>query len=545
MTGGVEMGRTLKIRTKLLFGFGSLIILSVVMAIMAYVAVSVLSVNIDDLSKRRVPQTVWLGNVSEALTANTVALQKAALAEDKESMEKALSEMGEIRKTINENLDKLKPSLTTERGKELYQTILDKRKPVAETRDQMVKFLREGKKKEALQLFRQLDPLQRAYAKAVDDLEALVQEITKASSEKAESNAGTSRIIIIVLSLIAMVISIIVGLWIISSITKPLNEAVETATRIAAGDLTLLISGSGDNETGRLLAAMQIMVQKLKAVIGDIKQASASLASGSEQLSASSEEITRTMSDQSGRSTQISAAAEEMSQTVIDIAKNASNIAESSAQTAAVARKGAEVVNKSVVESKAIAETVSTSTGVMQSLGDKSKQIGEIVAVIKDIADQTNLLALNAAIEAARAGEQGRGFAVVADEVRKLAERTGKATSEISQMIGSIQGEVDNAVNSMSLTNEKVNVGLKHSMEAGEELDSIVRSVELLQNMVQQIATATEEMSTTSETISSDIQLVASGAKEISGGSDQIAQSSSELARLAGQLKNVVDQFKL
>jgi methyl-accepting chemotaxis protein len=181
----------------------------------------------------------------------------------------------------------------------------------------------------------------------------------------------------------------------------------------------------------------------------------------------------------------------------------------------------------------------------MQSLGEKSKQIGAIVAVINDIADQTNLLALNAAIEAARAGEQGRGFAVVADEVRKLAERTAKATSEITQMIGSIQDEVDKAVYAMNHTNEKVNVGLQYSVEAGEQLKAIVQSVTSLQSMVQHIASATEEMSTTSEAISGDIQAVAGGAKEISGGSDQIAHSSSELARLAGQLKNIADQFKV
>ncbi len=181
----------------------------------------------------------------------------------------------------------------------------------------------------------------------------------------------------------------------------------------------------------------------------------------------------------------------------------------------------------------------------MQTLGEKSTQIGEIVAVINDIADQTNLLALNAAIEAARAGEQGRGFAVVADEVRKLAERTAKATAEISQMIGAIQGEVDNAVHAMNQTNKQVDVGLRYSVEAGEQLESIVSSVSTLQSMIQQIASATEEMSSTSEAISGDIQAVAGGAREISGGAEDIAHASSELAHLSAQLKSIVDRFKV
>jgi methyl-accepting chemotaxis protein len=251
------------------------------------------------------------------------------------------------------------------------------------------------------------------------------------------------------------------------------------------------------------------------------------------------------MSSQSARASQIATATEEMSQTVIDIAKNSANIASAATDTASIADQGANVVNKSVNESKAISATVDNSVRVMQTLGDRSKQIGEIIAVINDIADQTNLLALNAAIEAARAGEQGRGFAVVADEVRKLAERTAKATSEIGGMIGSIQGDVGQAVQAMDATSKKVEVGLEYSMNAGEQLATIVSSVTSLQGMVQQIATATEEMSTTSEAISGDIQEIANGSREISSGADQIAQSSTELARLAGALKGIVEQFKV
>ncbi len=174
----------------------------------------------------------------------------------------------------------------------------------------------------------------------------------------------------------------------------------------------------------------------------------------------------------------------------------------------------------------------------------RQKNIGEIVSVIKDIADQTNLLALNAAIEAARAGEQGRGFAVVADEVRKLAERTSKATSEIGSMIGAIQDEVQKAVASMNEGTKRVEIGVEYSSNAGEALKNIVRSVDNLQSMVQQIASATEEMSTVSEQISSDIETIANVSKETSAGSEQIAQSSSDLARLASKLSDLVRQFR-
>ncbi len=539
------MKKDLKIRTKLIIGFGVLIVLAIGLALTAYSSISVLKGDILEMGNKRIPQVVILGDLTENILTATTHLQKAFIAENKDDMQRSIEEMLGTRKSINDNFDKLKDLVQSEKGKSLYQAMLDARKPTAVTRDQVVKLLKEGNKKEAIQMLAKLEPLQAAYVKSVNDMNSFVRETTKSTNDAAESNARTSKIVIIILGVTALLLSISVTFWIIRSITKPLNDAVQIATKIATGDLTVTIEETGESETGLLLSAMKTMVDKLKGVVGDIKQAAASVASGSEQLSASSEEITRTMTDQSNRSAQIATATEEMSQTVIDIAKNAAEIAQSSSSTAGIATKGAEVVNKSVAESKNIVKTVSTSALVMQSLGEKSKQIGEIIAVINDIADQTNLLALNAAIEAARAGEQGRGFAVVADEVRKLAERTAKATSEISQMIGSIQGEVGKAVEAMNHTNENVNVGLKFSIEAGDQLNAIVQSVTSLQGMVQQIASATEQMSTTSEAISGDIQAVAGGAKEISGGSDQIAQSSSELARLAGHMKNIVEQFKV
>jgi methyl-accepting chemotaxis protein len=539
------MANDTKIRTKLFIGFGVVIVLAVAISVTAFFSIAQLGSNIDEIGNRRINQSDMAGDLTEQALVSMSQLQKAFIAQDSEGLNKALAGVQAAANSVTEILDKLKASLTTDKGRALHQAIVDSRASNTAMRAGIIKALQAGDRQEATRLLVEFEPLQAAYMKSIDDMNNYVKELAKKTTDSSEADVRIVRIIIVVLGLSSVLLAVLIAMSIIRGITKPLNEAVETANKIAAGDLTVRIEDTGSSETGQLLMAMKLMIDKLKNMIGEIKQASASVASGSEQLSASSEEITRTMNDQSNRSSQIATAAEEMSQTVIDIAKNASTIAQSSSDTAAIAKKGAEVVDKSVTESKTIVETVSVSTQVMQSLGEKSKQIGEIVDVINDIADQTNLLALNAAIEAARAGEQGRGFAVVADEVRKLAERTAKATAEISQMIGSIQGEVGSAVEAMNQTNEKVNSGLEYSVEAGRQLQTIVQSVVSLQNLVQQIATATEEMSTTSESISGDIQAVAGGAREISGGSDQIAQSSSELARLAGQLKTIVDQFRV
>jgi len=377
----------------------------------------------------------------------------------------------------------------------------------------------------------------------IDDIDSIIKK-----EEEKQSSALKKEIAILIISaLLAALLAVVTAMMTFKKTLAQLggepDDLANIAGRIADGDLT--ISFDTTKKATGVYEQMQRMAEKLKGMVGEIKTASASVASGSEQLSASAEEIGRTMNEQSNRSTQIATSAEEMSQTVVDIAKNAADIATSASDTAGIANQGAQVVEKSVTETRAIADTVTASTSVMKTLGERSQAIGEIVAVINDIADQTNLLALNAAIEAARAGEQGRGFAVVADEVRKLAERTAKATAEISDMIRSIQSEVDVAVRSMESTNEKVEVGLKYSIEAGDQLGSIVQSVTGLQTMVQQIASATEEMSATSEMISGDIQGVANGAREISHGSEQISQASSELARLSGQLKVIVDHFKV
>jgi methyl-accepting chemotaxis protein len=359
--------------------------------------------------------------------------------------------------------------------------------------------------------------------------------------------AGFNRIMLI---LVGIAIALIAGvtLFIFSFIKKvmnPLVNMVDTANKLADGDLTFSVTVDRHDEIGQLLGALSNMVDKWRHVVNDVKSASDNIASAGHQLSASAEQMSRGSSEQAGRASQVATATEEMSQTVVDIARNASSIASSSAETLKLAREGETIVHKSVHEVKEIAQTVDESATFVRSLGERSKHIGEIVNVINDIADQTNLLALNAAIEAARAGEQGRGFAVVADEVRKLAERTAQATSEISDMIKAIKDEVFRAVDSMENASSKVNAGVELSSQAGDALEVIVRHADELQVMVQQIASATEEMSATAEEVSKDIEQIALVSKESSSSSEQTAQAALELSSLSTNLQRSVGEFKL
>ena len=325
----------------------------------------------------------------------------------------------------------------------------------------------------------------------------------------------------------------------------PIAEGVSVARKLAAGDLNVRIEVKSKDESGMLLDAMKTMIERWRGIISEVKSAADTIADAGHQLSTSSEQVSKSSGEQARRSTQIATSSEEMSQTVNDIAKNANDIARSATEASKGAKGGQEIVDRAIEEVKAISGSVNRSAEFIRSLGESSAQIGEIVNVINDIADQTNLLALNAAIEAARAGEQGRGFAVVADEVRKLAERTAGATSEISSMITTIRDGVGKAVESMDSVIENVSTGVDLSTQAGASLKGIVGGVEQLQLMVQQIASATDEMTATSDEMSRDIEQIASLSRDASTGSEQTVRASAELTRLSADLQSVAGGFKL
>ena len=390
----------------------------------------------------------------------------------------------------------------------------------------------------------------KTYFSAYDPLKNKQGEIIGAIAvalPKSDYFATFNRIILVI-GIIAVCLIVAINFLLfgfIRKIMKPLTQLMPVANRLAEGDLSIRIETQRNDEIGKLLSAMKNMVEKWRDVVSNVKQASDNVASAGQQLNVDAGQMSTLSTEQEKRSSQVATAAEEMSQTIMDIAQNVNNIAGAAQETLAVAKDGEGIVNKSVTEVREIAKTVDTSSEFVRSLGDRSRHIGEIIDVIGDIADQTNLLALNAAIEAARAGEQGRGFAVVADEVRKLAERTANATSEISIMIKTIQEEVFKAVDSMENASGKVNTGVELSAQAGEALKNIVTKADELQLMVQQIASATEEMSTTSEEITKDIGQIAATSRETSESSKHTTEAAAELSRLSINMQKTISEFRL
>lgn len=326
----------------------------------------------------------------------------------------------------------------------------------------------------------------------------------------------------------------------------PLQIFTEKFDKMSKGDLTTDFSFcSADNEMGHMCSTATKTVDEIKEVIENVSAATSRVAASSEELSQTTVEVNKGAQDELSQIEQVASATAEMSQTIIDVAKNASSAADATKQSSGIASKGKEVVERAVSAMLGIADTVKESANTIDELGRSSQEIGEIISVINDIADQTNLLALNAAIEAARAGEQGRGFAVVADEVRRLAERTGKATKEIADKITSIQQMAERSVDAMRKGSEEVAGGVKLAQEASGSLNEIVDASRNAMDMVQLIATATEEQSAAAEEITHNIENVSSIVNRTSTAIGQIEQASQDLARVSSELQKLVAWFKI
>jgi methyl-accepting chemotaxis protein len=325
----------------------------------------------------------------------------------------------------------------------------------------------------------------------------------------------------------------------------PLQELARQARMVAEGDLTVDVIQESQDEVGQLALSFKVMVENLRKAIGKAMEASSAVADASSEISSSTEEMAAGTQEQTNQAGEVSSAVAEMTKTIVENSKNAVRTVETAKQAKAAAEQGGKAVEETVAGMNRIAAVVNHSSETVKALGKSSDQIGEIIGVIDDIADQTNLLALNAAIEAARAGEQGRGFAVVADEVRKLAERTTKATKEIASMIKAIQNDTIGAVTSMNEGTKQVDEGIKLAERAGLSLKEIVDASQTVTEMIEQIAAASELHVNRSEAIEGNFKMISRCTQETADSVARIAETASNLNGLSEQLQTITRKFKI
>lgn len=398
------------------------------------------------------------------------------------------------------------------------------------------------------------------YKKTFKDIESVhIREMVSLSERlskilMAESRGMFQSLFIFVIAagiLAALIIGLIMHLGNKHTL-KPLLSLSQMMEGYGKGDLTgrldskiRILGKEIRDEIVVLIENINEMGERMSEIIKKIRHTSDSLASASTQFLATFEEIGRGLGNQADQATQVSTAMEELTATVSEVSKHTQDASMGSQDAKNVAEKGEGVVRQTIDRIQGIEMSVADLGSVVEELGNQSSQIGRIVGVIDDIADQTNLLALNAAIEAARAGEHGRGFAVVADEVRKLAEKTQHATREIGTMILGIQEGTDRAVSSMQEGKVKVVEGVGAAQEAGESLRSIKTSVENVNNMITQIATATEQENSATEEVNQNMARIVEVIKETSSGVKEMTSAVEDLSGLAQDLKGLVERFKV
>ncbi len=387
-----------------------------------------------------------------------------------------------------------------------------------------------------------------AYSVVNQDFYALFHLEDKLSQMQYASAGATYKIALGVMALIlavAVVLSVIVSAFMKSLILSPINKTVEVIEKVAEGDLTKRIAVSSSDEIGEMAVHFNEFADKLKEAIAHVAASSNDVAAAANTLEDATEQMASGVKEAALQVDTVAAASEEMSKTSSEIAQNCVAAVKSAEAAGASVNTGETIIKETIAVMNRINNRVKESAEIIRSLGARSDQIGEIVGLINDVADQTNLLALNAAIEAARAGEHGRGFAVVADEVRKLAERTGNATREITETIRAMQVETKKAVSSMEEGVTEVGVGTTEAAKSGEALKEILLQIGKVTGEINQIAVASEEETATTNEIASSIQQISAVMQGTAQKIQENSSASSQLAGLSKGLQTLVGQFRI
>lgn len=537
--------RKVGIRSRLLAGFALITFLVLLQGFFALSSMSSMRQVADTIEKDVIPSLDTLSSLNLNMMRIRVFTLRLMASENAKAETDTLTRLDKVKEDVARYQREYEALISTEQERQVYNKFLQAKANYENGQQKVISFLLDADKSGALSQLDQLNNYSNEMTQELVNLAQLNKTISMEISEESFATYQSSQWLVIAAIVAALIISISVALLLTTSITAPITEALLLAETVAKGDLTQSIEVSGQDETSRLLSALALMQQNLRDALLHISNSSTQLASAAEELNSVTEDASRGLQRQNDEIQQAATAITEMSSAVDEVAHTATSTSEASVESAKAAFEGRQQVENTVNSIHRMNKEVAATSELVQKLATQSQQIGTVLDVIRAIAEQTNLLALNAAIEAARAGEAGRGFAVVADEVRALAHRTQLSTREIEIIVTQIRTETSNAVEAMQQSSLTAEEALKVSTAAGLALAIITDQINKINDSNLVIASAAEEQAKVAREVDRNIVNISDLATQSAAGANQTSASAHELSRLAIDLNELVTRFKL
>ncbi len=497
-------------------------------------------------------ETNWMAGIREVgkLQMGVLRLRlesiRITVTADEQQRQTRIASLSGYRGALQNTISKYEPLVTGPAERELYQAVAGDVQQYFKLLDELEPLLRTGDNAAAIALINtRISPMTNTMQEKLNKLADFNDEGAKHSGQEAAATYSTGVTLVIGLLLATVILTVVLAAVLTRSISAPISDALAVAERIADSDLSREVVISGRDEAGRLLAALAKMQGNLRETIARIADSSTQLASASEEMTAVTEEASRGLVRQNDEVNQAATAVTEMSAAVDEVARNADAAAQSSRASMEFTRSGIENVAQTLKAIESLAGNVASTGDQVKALSGRAQDISKVVEVIRAIAEQTNLLALNAAIEAARAGEQGRGFAVVADEVRALAHRTQQSTQEIEQMISAIQADSTQAVGAMNISAQMASSSIAVAQNADLSLKQIAEAIAQINERNLLIATASEEQAQVAREADQNLTSIRELSVQSSAGASQTASACGEMANLAIELNHLVARFKV
>ena len=567
--------RNLSTRNKVMLLVALMAVALTIVGGCGYYASTQLSNSLDNMYKDRFLPTKWVNEACANSRAIEGLTMEIFITKDKSLLDKNQKEISERALIFDKTLSDYSSTKLDPYEQERLPKLTNDIKIYRSERQKAVELALAGNQQAGYDLYNQ------KAATTIDEINIILKELAAYNTNASEKEKAASESLVTILNrlivvavIIAILISLLVGVGIANIIANPLKTLTKYAQEVAQGNLAIdNITVSSHDEAGQLASAFNDMVEHLRMLVKKVMVSSEHVMTSSEELTSNADQSAQVASqmaatiselaDGSNKQAQsvdsVASTVEQMSTGIQQVAVNTNTVNSMAEQTSMTAQEGGKAVEAATKQMHVVKTTVAESAGVITTLGERSKEIGQIVDTISGIAGQTNLLALNAAIEAARAGEQGRGFAVVADEVRKLAEQSQEAAKQIAMLISEIQNETQMAVDAMNRGSQEVNKGEKVVCEAGHAFANIAASISEVSSEVQEISAAIQQMAVESEQVVNSVreieriskkaaeqsQTVSAATQEESASIQEIASASESLAKLAEELETVVTKFSV